>query len=678
MHNRVFKSIISVFLTVSMLISFSVFFSSFAASEKGTILNDSVRVRTSPTTTKENQLTISNKDIFLNTGDVVTIIDTVDSEGDNTYKKWYKIKFSYSKKEYTGYVYVGFVKINVASDNVIMPKDVPQIYKTYIEELLKYHPNWNFIFVDTGLDWSSLFSAEAQGFPGRSLLNKQPLSRRSTATGNYNWRTDEWISHDAGGWYQANSETIAYYMDPRNFLNEETIFMFESLSYDENVQNISGVKKIIAGSFMENVKIKNTKDKAVTYAQAYINAGKISGVSPYHLASRTIQEVGREGSGSVSGKYSGYEGLYNFYNINASAGAKPIANGLKYASGVTSSEANKEKYLLPWNTPYKAILGGAKWIANGYIDRNQNTLYYQKFDVVNNNYHQYMQNIGAPASEAKVIRKTYIELDAIDTNFTFIVPYYRNMPKEPCALPEASNANPNNWLSSLKINNYTFGFDAGKTSGYTIEVPTSVSSVKVSATTVNSKAKIKGTGNVSLNEGENTVKVVVTAENGDKRTYKVKIIRSDLERIPLKSITLNKSSLSMFTGDVVSLSLSFNPSTTTDDKTVKWVSSNEKVATVSKGEITAVGEGNATITAKVGECTATCTISVTNNVKKGDIDADNEITIKDALTIFKYKSGEIKLSESAKIAADTTGDGEVKLDDALRIFKFKSGEIEEL
>lgn len=678
MHNRVFKSIISVVLTVSILFSFSAFFASFAASEKGTILKDSVRVRTSPTTTKENQLVISNEGVFLNTGDIVTILDTVDSDGDKTYTKWYKIKFTYGKKEYVGYVYTGFIKVNTYNEDVEMPNDVPEIYKPYIEELLAYHPNWKFVFQDTGLEWSSLFSVEAQGMASRSLLPNPPLSRRSTASGNYNWRTDKWISHDAGGWYQANTETIAYYMDPRNFLNEETVFMFESLSYDKEIQNISGVEKILSGTFMDNVKIKNTKGKSVTYAQAYINAGKHSGVSPYHLASRTIQEVGRNGSGSTSGKYSGYEGLYNFYNINASAGSKPIANGLRYASGKTSSAEDKEKYLLPWNTPYKAILGGAKWIANGYIDRNQNTLYYQKFDVVNNQYHQYMQNIGAPASESKVIRKTYLGLEVLDNNFTFIIPYYRNMPEEPCELPEANNKNPNNWLSSLTINNYKFGFDAGKTSGYEIEVPTSVSSVKVSATTVNSKAKVKGTGNVSLNEGENTVKVVVTAENGDKRTYKVKIIRSDLERIPLKSISLNKSSLTMFTGDDYTLSVSYSPSTTTDDKTVKWISSNEKVVTVSKGKITAVGEGTATITATVGECTATCKITVTSNVQKGDVDADTHITLTDALTIFKYKSGEIKLSETAEIAADTDGNGKVELVDALRIFKFKSGEIENL
>ena len=64
----------------------------------------------------------------------------------------------------------------------------------------------------------------------------------------------------------------------------------------------------------------------------------------------------------------------------------------------------KNKYMLPWNSPYKAIVGGAKWIGNGYINNNQDTLYYQKFNVVNKNWnHQYMANISAPALAAVLL-----------------------------------------------------------------------------------------------------------------------------------------------------------------------------------------------------------------------------------------------------------------------------------
>lgn len=686
MKNSILKSVVSLILTVSMLFSFSALFVSSAVSQTGTVTKDYVNVRTSPTTTLSNKLYVNGTNVQLFTGEVVTILDTVDSDGDDTYKTWYHIQFTYNSSVYKGYIYTGFAKLNELNDDVEMPDGVPEIYKPYIEQLLSAHPDWNFVFYDTGLNWSDLFTEEAECYLGRNVVYKSyPLSYRSTQSGAYNWRSDVWYNPDnEAGWYQANSQVIAYYMDPRNFLNESNVFMFEALSYDEKTQTLDGVKKILTGSFMDNVEIANTNNEKVLYAQAYINAGQIAGVSPYHLASRTVQEVGKSGSGSTSGTYTAkdgtdYSGYYNFYNIGASAGTDPIANGLKYATGSTSTDANKTKYLLPWNSQYKAIIGGAKWIGNGYINNKQDTLYFQKFNVINQVwYHQYMANVMAPYSESKTIRNTYSNLGILDNSFTFIIPYYRNMPAEACKLPESSNASPNNWLSALTIGNYDFGFDAGTTSGYSIEVPASVSSVKVSATTVNSKATVSGTGTISLKEGSNTVNVLVTAENGDKRTYSVNIIRSSQEKVSLKSISLSKTSLSLFTGDSSTLSVTYNPSNTTDDKTVTWSTSNSKVATVSNGKITAVGEGTAAITAKVGGYSATCKVTVTSNVNIGDVDADNSVTISDALMIFKYKSGEVTLSSTALKAADTDGNGSVELADALRIFKFKSGEIDSL
>lgn len=689
MQNKIFKSIISVILCLSILFSFASYFAVSAATQTGTVLYDSVRVRTSPTTTiSTNKLTVNGVVVNLNTGDTVTVLETVDSDGDSTYKTWYHIEFKYNGNTYKGYVYTGFVEIKTTTDDYEMPEGVPEIYKEYIENLLSLHPNWNFVFYDTGIEWKDLFTDTAQGSLGRSLIYyTQPISYRSTQSGAYNWRTDEWINpYNETGWYQANQETLAYYMDPRNFLNESNVFMFEALSYDEKTQTLDGVEKILSGSFMDGKNINSTDDKSVSYAQAYIDAGELADVSPYHLASRTVQEVGKNGSGSTSGKYiakdgTDYSGYYNFYNIGASAGSDPVANGLKYATGKTEDDADIKKYILPWNTQYKAIVGGAKWIGNGYINNNQDTLYYQKFNVVNKVWwHQYMANIMAPYSESVTIRKTYSNLGILDNSFTFIIPYYRNMPAEACKLPESSNASPNNWLTSLKIEGYDLEFDAAKTSGYSLTVESSVSSVKISATPVNSNAKISGTGTISLNGGSNAVDVVVTAENGDKRTYTLNIVRSVENEITLTGISLNKSSDTMFTGDSMTLTVTYKPSNTTDGKAVTWTTSDKSVATVSNGKVTAIGVGTATITAKVGSFTATCKITVSSSTKYvvGDIDADGSITIADALMIFKYKSGEIKLSDTALKAADTDKNGNVELADALRIFKYKSGEIDSL
>lgn len=685
MQNKVFKSIISVVLCFSILFSFASYFAVSAATQTG-IVNGlgsyALYVRTGPGT-NNSKLQHNGNEVKLYDGNSVTVLGTFNSENNDTSNPtWYKIQFSYSDTTLSGYVSAKYIEIRTTTDDYEMPEGVPEIYKEYIENLLSLHPNWNFVFYDTGINWDDLFTTSAQGYFGRSMIQyNQPLSYRSTASGAYDWRNDKWLLYkNESGWYQANTQTIAYYMDPRNFLNESNVFMFEALSYDSKTQTIDGVQKILNGSFMDGVKIKNSDNIEITYAQAYIDAATKANVSPYHLASRTVQEVGKDGSGSTSGKYiakdgTDYSGYYNFYNIGASAGNDPIANGLKYASGSSS------KYLLPWNTQYKSIVGGAEWIADGYINNKQDTLYFQKFNVMNKVWtHQYMTNIMAPASESINIRKTYSNLGIIDDSFTFLIPYYRNMPEKACELPEKNNYSPNNWLSSLKIDDYDIGFDAGKTSGYSLEVPSSVSSVKISATTINSKASVSGTGTVSLNPGSNAIDIVVTAENGDKRTYTVNVIRNAENIVPLTGISLSSTTASMFTGDTMKLTVTYKPSNTTDSKNVTWSSSDKSVATVSNGTITAIGVGTATITAKVGAFTATCKVTVTSSTKYviGDIDADGSITIADALMIFKYKSGEIKLSDTQLKAADTDKNEKVELADALRIFKYKSGEIDKL
>lgn len=88
--------------------------------------------------------------------------------------------------------------------------------------------------------------------------------------------------------------------------------------------------------------------------------------------------------------------------------------------------------------------------------------------------------------------------------------------------PKSSNTN----LSSIKINGVELSnFDPNKTS-YTLK-STEASSIKVTASASDSKATIVGTGTKSLSYGVNTINIVVTAENGNKKTYTLKITRND-------------------------------------------------------------------------------------------------------------------------------------------------------
>ena len=82
------------------------------------------------------------------------------------------------------------------------------------------------------------------------------------------------------------------------------------------------------------------------------------------------------------------------------------------------------------------------------------------------------------------------------------------------------------------------------------------------------------------------------------------------QTVALQSISLSKTSMSLVKGNSSVLNVSYNPSNTTDSKTVTWSSSNSSVAAVSNGVVTAKGAGTATITATCNGKKATCLVTV--------------------------------------------------------------------
>ena len=303
-------------------------------------------------------------------------------------------------------------------------------YASLLQSLKSTHPNWTFTLFYTDLDWAEVLMNETVANHARSLVQGKTGEWLCTDAGCVN------TPHDGSSWFGASQTAVAYYMDPRNFLTEDKVFQFEALSYVPSIHTEAGVEAVLAGSFMYNKKISeyyNNKDYGdKTFAQAIMSAAQASGASPYHIASRIKQEIGVNGSGSSSGKVSGYEGYFNFFNIGAYAGTDAVKNALIYAQNNN------------WNTPEIAITEGAKWIAKNYISVGQDTLYLQKWDVAAQDGmygHQYMQNIQAPSSEASTAYKGYKTIfnnDLTTTSFNFIIPIYKNMPKTVSRYPSSS------------------------------------------------------------------------------------------------------------------------------------------------------------------------------------------------------------------------------------------------
>ena len=179
-----------------------------------------------------------------------------------------------------------------------------------------------------------------------------------------------------------------------------------------------------------------------------------------------------------------------------------------------------------WDTMYKAITGGAGFLANGYINAGQDTLYSQKWDIIGPYYidHQYMQNIQAPASESYKTYLNYNNLGLINNEFMFVIPVYQDMPNK-TYMPNSGN--PNNYLSYLSINGYDLIGIASEDTSFFLTLPNDIQTVNVVANSVNGKATISGTGNIDFNTYTKELHITVTAENNTTREYIVVLSREN-------------------------------------------------------------------------------------------------------------------------------------------------------
>ena len=457
-------------------------------------------------------------------GDSLTILsETTDSSG----AKWYKI----SCGNLTGYVSAAYVQLTSSGsqgssdadfESYMTKQGFPESYKPYLRKLHEQHPKWIFTAQKLGVDWNTALKEEC--VVGRNLVHSSALaSWKSMEKGAYDFNGGYWYGLD-GSWVAASKEIIMYYMDPRNFLNDTYIFMFENQSYDPSYQTESGVKTILADTFMSGSYTCPDTKKKYTYSQTFMDAAKKSGVSPYHLASRCRNEQGVNGAPQSLGTVKGYENYFNFFDIQAYATSTMTAAemGCKYA------KTTNPTYLLPWTNQYKSIVGGSIFLGTGYITKGQDTLYLQKFDMVDGGnglyYHQYMTCVFGQANEAISLKNAYSQ-DILNSAMEFKIPVYNNMPDKLCPKPTSSGDN-NNYLKSLSVSGTSISPKFDKfTASYTAKVNAEVSSVTVNANPLGKSAKVSGKGKVSLKTGENTVKVTCTAASGVKRTYTIKITR---------------------------------------------------------------------------------------------------------------------------------------------------------
>lgn len=231
--------------------------------------------------------------------------------------------------------------INKRSDDETFENQInefPDSYKPYLRYLHDNHPNWSFVPLETTLDFNESVAVQKEvgstNIDGDYRYEKYE-NKEDCPFSNYDSKTG--YCGDGKGWYTPNDKTMSFFLDPRNFLIKEYIFMFENLKRDPQI-NESVITSILKGTFMEG----KSKIDDQNYSSIFLEASTSYDISALHLITRILQEVGEKGNKVTSGEqftYGGmvYSGLYNFYNIGAHDSAdNPALAGLVWANGGAS------------------------------------------------------------------------------------------------------------------------------------------------------------------------------------------------------------------------------------------------------------------------------------------------------------------------------------------------------
>lgn len=340
----------------------------------------------------------------------------------------------------------------------------PRDYAAQLEQLHEKHPSWTFepvLITGTNPTYTWEYVIGQEMYPRRNLVTTSTWA----PAGNNPYYSPYYDANNQtlydSGWRQASREAVEYMMDPRNFLNETDIFMFESLEYNPAIHTEAAVESALSGTFLAAC----APDGGDTYGTILYNEGKKYNCNPVYLANRILMEQGLGESPLVNGtigttllrycdvpamtldgdriiwggQYDStvfsqqelleLDGLYNFFNMGASG------TGLFAIYMNAAKEAMEEG----WTTKTAAVCGGIRKVHEKYIANYQHTPYFQKFNVhpgsSSNFWGQYMQDLSGALIGGRRGHSDYMDTGNLEAAHRFVIPVYEGMPQNPCPDP---------------------------------------------------------------------------------------------------------------------------------------------------------------------------------------------------------------------------------------------------
>ncbi|MGY0374026.1 N-acetylglucosaminidase [Clostridium sp. JNZ J1-5] len=211
-----------------------------------------------------------------------------------------------------------------------------------------------------------------------------------------------------GKWLTPSKELVKYYMNPNNFLDNYGKYQFLNLNY------IDGITEDNLNSILEGKGVLDGK------GAVFLKASKDANINPIYLVAHALHETGNGTSqlasgvlvSSVDGKAVEPKKTYNMFGIRA-IDSNPLKYGSEYA------------YTQGWFSVDAAILGGAKFVSEGYINSAkymQNTLYKMRWNM-QVTWHQYATDVNW--SRAQISRIESLMNQCEGAQVVFDVPKFK-------------------------------------------------------------------------------------------------------------------------------------------------------------------------------------------------------------------------------------------------------------
>ena len=466
-------------------------------------------------------------------------------------------------------------------------------FKEKLQKLKEQYPNWKIKILYTGIDWKYAIKNEntGHGESPKSLIYD---------TFDEAWRCQNILCQNkkydvSKRWYCSSEEAIKYMMDPRNSLDPAYIFQFQDLS--SSVGDREAVKKMTEGTFLYND----------SYINAIIEAAKKEGISPFHIIARMKLEQGTSGTGAMNGyvyrnEAGEYVKVYNLFNINVSGNDTELGllAGAKYA------------YENGWFSVEDSIKGGSKFIKEQYINRGQTTLYFQKYNVVEQGNlfnHQYMQNIRAANDEGNSMYKAYLKNNILSSSFEFTIPIYENMPVSPASRPYKIS------VDSITTEKEVYTVNINETGDIGIKFnPSNATNKSLIWESSNSEVVRIWDGHFrGLKEGIATI--TATTKDGSK-VANCKVVVRDSNKKYVQSIKIEKAQYVSYINEAFDINYSCSPSDAINTE-LNWTTPNSDIIRVYGNRYRGLKEGTATIVATTddGAVKATCQVIIRNQNK---------------------------------------------------------------